>query len=94
MICCEGSVIKRLTVGLMTASTVFSFNALVDNWSPFYQMYQIVIKIFFCAGLWILIRKLGPDRDFELAPSMWRLLFYPDASSFGNCIQSGAVKRL
>ena len=38
-------------------------------------MYQIVIKIFFCAGLWILIRKLGPDRDFELAPSMWRLLF-------------------
>ena len=75
MICCEGSVIKRLTVGLMTASTVFSFNALVDNWSPFYQMYQIVIKIFFCAGLWILIRKLGPDRDFELAPSMWRLLF-------------------
>lgn len=75
MICCEGSVIKRLTVGLMTASTVFSFNALVDNWSPFYQTYQIVIKIFFCAGLWLLIRKLGPDRDFELAPSMWRLLF-------------------
>lgn len=22
-----------------------------------------------------MIRKLGPDRDFELAPSMWRLLF-------------------
>ena len=28
---CEGSRIKRLTVGLMVASTVFSFNALVDN---------------------------------------------------------------
>lgn len=86
MICCEGSVIKRLTVGLMTASTVFSFNALVDNWSPFYQMYQIVIKIFFCAGLWILIRKLGPDRDFELAPSMCRL---PDSwNSPGPCRSS------
>lgn len=94
MICCEGSVIKRLTVGLMTASTVFSFNALVDNWSPFYQMYQIVIKIFFCAGLWILIRKLGPDRDFELGAFHVEASFYPDASSFGNCIQSGAVKRL
>ena len=76
MICCEGSVIKRLTVGLMTASTVFSLMRGGDsNWSPFYQMYQIVIKYFFVQGCGILIRKLGPDRDFELAPSMWRLLF-------------------
>ena len=75
MICCEGSIIKRLTVGLMTASTVFSFNALVDNWSWHYQVYQIVVKILFCAGLWLLIWRFGPDRDFELSSSMWRLLF-------------------
>lgn len=75
MICCEGSIIKRLTVGLMIASTVFSFNTLVDNWSLLYQMYQLVVKILFCTGLWLLVWKFGPDREFELSPSMWKLLF-------------------
>lgn len=75
MICCEGSTIKRLTVGLMMASTVFSFNALIDNWTLFYHMYQVLAKLVFCTVLWLLIWRYGPEREFELSPSMWRLLF-------------------
>ena len=48
---CEGSRIKRLTVGLMVASTVFSFNALVDNGTVFGGFMVILIKLCFCLGM-------------------------------------------
>lgn len=72
---CEGSRIKRLTVGLMVASTVFSFNVLVDNGTEFGGFLVILLKLCFCLGLCAVIWKYGPERDFELSPAMWKLLF-------------------
>lgn len=72
---CEGSRIKRLTVGLMVASTVFSFNALVDNGTVFGGFMVILIKLCFCLGFCVVIWRYGPERDFELSPAMWKLLF-------------------
>ena len=71
---CDGSRIKRLTVGLMVASTVFSFNALVDNGTEFGGFVVILLKLCFCLGFCVVIWKYGPERDFELSPKMWKLL--------------------
>lgn len=74
-ISCEGSMMKRLTVGLMLASTVFSFNVLMDNGTVLHGIKLPLVRLFFCMGLCFFIRRYGPEREFELSPSMWRLLF-------------------
>ncbi|MDE7029109.1 MAG: GHKL domain-containing protein [Lachnospiraceae bacterium] len=76
---CTGSGLKRVTVGLMLASMMFAWNALFDNWAAGYlpsgmgtlsRMFRSLAVL----GIYLGIRRFRPERDFELAPSLWRLL--------------------
>lgn len=83
---CKGSFWQKLTIGLMFSSTVFSFNALRDNY-----IYDLLPEVFrqvehgfpfarlfnlpFAMVLYLCSRKFAPDKDYALSDSMWKLLF-------------------
>lgn len=76
---CSGSGLKRLTIGLMLASTMFAWNALLDNCVSVFLYHDGFTARFGFRTLAVLllyagIRRHRPERDFELAPSLWRLL--------------------
>ncbi len=83
---CKGSFWKRVTIGLLFSSTIFSFNALRDNYihavlpRTFYQAehgYTVscLFILPFAIILYLCTRKLTPEKDYTLSDSMWRLLF-------------------
>ena len=78
--CCEGSSLKRITLGILFGSTVFAFNALIDNYAlnlwgldgrP--KIAAFVLRILFCLVLFLVTKRFSPKNDFELSPAMWRL---------------------
>lgn len=84
---CEGSGLKRLTIGLMMASTIFAFNGFHDNiiatliyYSGLYRipvidMYEnSLLRCLFALALYLGIRHHRPETDFELGRELWKLL--------------------
>ncbi|MDO4337742.1 MAG: ATP-binding protein [Eubacteriales bacterium] len=72
---CEGSSLKKLTIGLMLASTVFAYNTLLDNffrriWEPVF----LYGRLFFALCLFLETKFLAPAKGYELSAKMWRLL--------------------
>lgn len=83
-ITCEGSGLKKLTLGLMFASAVFAFNAFYDNCvglaAHFYgkdvlyaDMY-LVGRLWFAVFMYLAIRRRKPEPEFELSRPLWRLM--------------------
>ncbi len=74
---CEGSRIKKLTLALMLASTVFAWNALLDNIVPAHDHWQTIpFRILFSILLYLIMRFRGPDAETELGKSLWRLMLF------------------
>lgn len=87
---CEGSFWKKLTIGLIFASTVFSFNTLRDNYiidiytrNKLSLLYSGLSSLPFCVFLSIVTRQFAPDKDYELSDSMWKLLLFLTAMPVG-----------
>lgn len=81
---CRGSRLKKITVGLMFASTVLAFNALMDNFVwPFGGHQPFMERLVFAAAFYWLCRHFSPGRDLELSPAMWRLLLLLTATPMG-----------
>lgn len=72
--CCEGSALQKITIGLMFASTGFAFNALVDNFISSLFDKGMLIRPLFWLILYYGIRHFAPEEDYELSPSLWKLL--------------------
>ena len=83
LIGCEGSGLKRITVGLMFASTVLAFNALMDNFVWDFLGRTFVERLVFDTVLYFLCRHFSPGKDLELTPAMWRLLLLLTATPMG-----------
>ena len=93
--CTRGRMMKRITLGLMLSSTVFAFNALVDNqildlmapdWHDHpgtWNFLRLALRVLFGLGLYAVARRSGARRDFDLSPAMWRLLFLLTLSPLG-----------
>ena len=85
LLSCTGTFWKKVTIGLMFSSTVFSFNALRDNYvhellpqallhsEQSYRLSCLFI-LPFALTLCLYTRKFAPDKDYTLSDSMWRLL--------------------
>lgn len=74
---CEGSFGKKLTLSLMISSTVFAWNALLDNVLSFLDFsYIVLLRVFFSLLLYLLIRFRGPDAETELSASLWHLMLF------------------
>lgn len=92
---CEGSGLKRITIGLMFASTIFAFNGFNDNVIAdiifrTYQQYSDWLSVENCImrGLFAVILYFGihhhrPERDFELSQELWKLLLMLTVPSLG-----------
>ena len=92
-IVCEGTSLKKLTLGLMFSSTVYAFSGFYDNGMAFIAHYYgkdeiygnmyLFGRFFFAAGLYLVIRIQKPEQDFELSPALWRLMLMLTFSPLG-----------
>ncbi|MDC7291786.1 GHKL domain-containing protein [Blautia schinkii] len=81
---CQGSLLKRIAVGPMFASTVLAFNALMDNFVwPFWDRQPFIERVVFAAAFYLLCRHFSPGKDLELTSAMWRLLLLLTATPMG-----------
>lgn len=81
---CEGSGLKRFTLGLMFSSTVFAFNAFYDNsvgilfnflkLESLHNYLYVAGRAFFALVLYLLLFQRRAVRDFELSAPLWRLM--------------------
>lgn len=80
---CNGTILKRLTIGLMLSSTILALNGLFDSCISFflpneygalYDLQYLAFRLASTLFLYLCIRHYRPERDFELSPSLWRLL--------------------
>ncbi len=92
-VACEGSGMKRLTLGLMFISTILGFNGLYDNSIGYicyladmdflYSWMYLPVRFFFAAFLYLLLRARRIERGFELSMALWRMLLMLTLSPFG-----------
>lgn len=83
----KGSGLKRLTIGLMFASIMLAFNGLCDNCIDFFidtwYISRSMWRLGFALLLYLGVHKQKSNRDFELAPSLWKLLLMLCAAPLG-----------
>lgn len=77
----KGSKLKRMTIGLMFASIMLSFNGLVDNCigyfyvhGKYFHIHYMLWRTGFVVLLYLGVRGHRADRGFGLAPQLWKLL--------------------
>ncbi len=82
-ICCMGTTLQKITIGIMFISTAFSFNALTDNYfANLPQTYSgsiylcFILRLIFWLLMYLLIRHFAPNKDYQISPSLWRLLLF------------------
>ncbi len=83
-ISCEGSGLKRFTLGLMFSSTLFACNAFFDNSvgvlfyflkiDVLHNYLYVAVRFLFALLLYLSLRSRKPERDFELSAPLWRLM--------------------
>lgn len=92
-IACEGTGLKKFTLGLMFGSTIFAFNGFWDNGVAFAAHYYekddffgdmyLVGRLVFAMLLYLAIRLQRVERDFELSRPLWRLMLLLTFSPMG-----------
>lgn len=84
-ISCKGSGWKKITIGVMIASCILSCNALNDNFIIYGDWYfwGRIGRFLFSTLLFLGTKYVAPDKDYELAPSMWKLLLFLTAMPLG-----------
>ena len=79
-VCCEGTGLQRLTIGLMMACTIFSFNCLIDTYGVpaykgvWYRTLEWVFRMGFWLVFYLLLRRISLPPNYTLAPKYWKLL--------------------
>lgn len=83
---CEGTKLKKFTLGLLFSSTIFAFNGFYDEGVGFaahhyhldelYGDLYLVGRLLFAVFLYLAIRLQRTERDFELSASLWRLMLW------------------
>lgn len=95
-ITCEGTGPKKLTLGMMFASIIFAFNGFWDNGvgffahrygkDDFYGNMYLPGRLIFAVLLYLTIRSLKVEKDFELSRPLWRLMLLLTLSPLGIMI--------
>ena len=73
---CEGSRAKKLTLALMLSSTIFAYNAFLNNIVQIITNYwqTNLLRLPFSVLLYLIMRFRGPDAETELGDSLWHLM--------------------
>lgn len=85
LFCCDGSILQKITIGLMLASTAFACNALIDNTRFHFSMTQAFLRLAFWIIFYLFLRHYAPEKEYQLSPSLWKLLL------FLTCLPLGIV---
>lgn len=90
---CEGNFLKKIAIGLLFSSTIFSFNALRDNYIfDIHMLYTDRTYLLFCKRFFSLLfsgflclstHKFAPDKNYELSDGMWKLLLLLTSTPIG-----------
>ena len=94
LLSCRGSFWQKVTIGLMFSSTIFSFNALRDNYIPALLPetcrqiehgfpFARLCSLPFTLMLYLYTRQFAPDKNDTLSDSMWRLLLLLTVTPLG-----------
>ena len=73
-VCCCGSGWKKICMGLLLGSTVFAWNAIVDNFIRNHSDDFMLPRVIFAFLFYIITWLAAPEKDDDLTPEMWRLL--------------------
>ena len=87
LVACEGSVLKKLTIGLMVASTVFSFNSLNDNFIGFHDWRVVLFKMLFLGAMFLGVRQFAPERGVRAFRADVETFAAPDGYTHWDCEQ-------
>ncbi len=72
--CCEGSGWKKMTIGLLLSSVIFSWNAIVDNFLWLYMDDNLIPRGIFAGILFFGTKFFAPEKNYELPAGMWKML--------------------
>lgn len=83
--CCDGIPLQKLTITFMLSSTAFAFNALNDSYISAYTI-QLLPRVVFWFLLYLMIRHFAPAKNYELSPTLWKLLLFLTLTPFGTVL--------
>lgn len=82
----EGSTIQKTAVSVMVGSMIMAYNVLADNWGEILfatVSFYVPGRILFAILFYLTAKYFGPEKDYELSPSMWRLLLLLSLTPLG-----------
>lgn len=85
-VCSEDDGWKKMTVGLLFGSTIFAWNALVDNFIRIHSNYFLLPRVLFAVLFFAAIRRFAAGKDYDLTPKMWRLVLLLTFVPVGNVL--------
>lgn len=88
---CRGSGLKRMALGFLIASTVFAYDALIDNYLAESTVEKCLFRIIFGLVFYLGVKKIAPEKDFELSNTLWGLLLLLAAAPMGIVLCTVAV---
>ena len=77
---------KKMTVGLLFGSTVFAWNAIVDNFIRVHSDYFLAPRVLFAVLFFAATRRFAEGKEYDLAPKMWRLVLLLTLVPVGNVL--------
>lgn len=80
---CKGNGLKRITLGFLIASTVFAYDALVDNYLAENTVEKCFFRVIFGLIFYLGVKKFAPEKGFELSNTLWGLLLFLAAAPMG-----------
>lgn len=86
--CSEDSGWKKLSVGLLFGSTMFAWNAIVDNFIRVHAEGYLWPRVIFCIIFFLGTKYFGPDKMQDLEPKMWRLILFLTMVPVGNVLST------
>ncbi|HIX72462.1 MAG TPA: GHKL domain-containing protein [Candidatus Anaerobutyricum stercoripullorum] len=85
-VCSEDDGWKKMTVGLLFGSTIFAWNALVDNFIRIHSNYFLLPRVLFAVLFFAATRRFAAGKDYDLTPKMWRLVLLLTFVPVGNVL--------
>lgn len=80
---CRGSGLKRMALGFLIASTVFAYDALIDNYLAENTAEKCLFRVIFGLIFYLGVKKIAPEKGFELSNTLWGLFLLLAAAPMG-----------
>lgn len=84
---CEGSIKKKITLGIIISNAPFALSCLTDSFMRSYGNNLVdipiaIMKILFWFLLWIIVKRMAIDNTFDLPTRYWNILILLSCTPF------------